>query len=159
MGLLNQTKSNATSSKRLLNSRFGLDLPSDWEDQSVYRFQGPMADGTLHHVNVTIEHDVRERDVTVFARRQIKALEMEMQGYHELKSGPMELADRRPAYDLVFKWCPIPDREIYQRMVWTLGGDNAYLLTASFSKKTWKMWADQVDRIIRSFTIADLKRP
>ena len=116
-----------------------------------------MEDGTLHHVTVTIEHGVDAQDVAAFARRQIKALENEMQGYHELKSGPIELADRRPAYDLVFKWCPIPDREIYQRMVWTLGEKSAYLLTASFSKKTWKLWADQVDRIIRSFTVANEK--
>ncbi len=158
MGLLSQTKPGANS-RHLFNNRFGLDLPSDWVDQTVYRFQGPMEDGTLHHVTVTIEHNVNEQDVAAFARRQIKALEIEMQGYHELKSGLMELDDRRPAYDLVFKWCPIPDREIYQRMVWTLSENSVYLLTTSFSKKTWKMWADRVDRIIRSFTIADRKAP
>ncbi len=156
MGLLSQTKPGANS-RHLLNNRFGLDLPADWDDQSVYRFQGPMEDGTLHHITVTIEHGVDAQDVAAFARRQIKALENEMQGYHELKSGPIELADHRPAYDLVFKWCPIPDREIYQRMVWTLGEKSAYLLTASFSKKTWKLWADRVDRIIRSFTVANEK--
>lgn len=158
MGLLMQTKP-GRSSQRLLDNRFDIDLPSEWEDQTVYRFQGPLEDGTLHHITVTIEHDVDAQDVAAFARRQIKALETEMQGYHELKSGPMELADRRAAYDLVFKWYPIPDREIYQRMVWTLGENSAYLLTASFSKKTWKMLADRVDRIIRSFTIAKRKSP
>lgn len=158
MGLLTQTKP-GRSSQRLLDNRFDIDLPSEWEDQTVYRFQGPLEDGTLHHITVTIEHDVDAQDVAAFARRQIKALETEMQGYHELKSGPMELADRRAAYDLVFKWYPIPDREIYQRMVWTLGENSAYLLTASFSKKTWKMLADRVDRIIRSFTIAKRKSP
>jgi hypothetical protein len=152
MGLF-KNNSKPPAECRLVNNCFRLDLPPDWVDQSIYRYAGPIEDGIQHHITVTVENNVTASDVASYAEAQIRALETELQGYHELKRGPLVMASGLQAYELVYKWCPMEDYQAYQRMVWALSSGSGYALTATFSKKTWKMMADQVDRIIRSFVV------
>jgi hypothetical protein len=137
----------------ILNNRFSMKFPPEWSDRSVYRFEGPVDDGIQDNIIVTIENNVDVPDLDTYANLQIKAVQEALQGFSELKQGPLELDSRIPAYELVYKWYPIEDREIYQRVVYVLHGGNGYIITASFSKKTWKMRAAFIDKVLKSFTI------
>ena len=138
---------------RLAHKRFMLDLPADWADRSVYRFEGPLEDGIQQHIAVTIAHDLDITDLEAYAGLQIKALEKELQGYHELKRGPLALGNGLAAFELVYQWCPAETVQLLQRQVWALRNRTGYTLVATFSPNTWKTLGAQVDRIIRSFTI------
>ncbi|MBT8341152.1 MAG: DcrB-related protein [Desulfatitalea sp.] len=151
MGLFSKGRKNG-SGCRLVSNRFMLTFPQGWVDRSIYRFDGPEADGIQHHITVNIEQDVAVSDLEKYAQRQIKALETELFGYLELKRGRLTLDNQMSAYELVYKWQPVKGREAYQRMVWVLQDDTGYALTATFSKKTWKMMADEIDHVIKSFT-------
>ena len=137
----------------ILNNRFVLQIPQEWEDQTVYRFKGPEEDGINHNILVTIENQVEIPDLQQYADTQIKAVETELQGYHELKRGQIVLNNRFPAYELVYKWCPVEDREVYQRAIYILHKETGYILTATFSKKTWKTKGAEIDKILKSFTV------
>ena len=137
----------------VLNNRFVLNIPTDWKDKSVYKFDGPEEDGINQNILVTIENEVAIPDLERYADMQIKAVETELQGYHELKRGQIVLNNRLPAYELVYKWCPVEDREVYQRAIYVLHKETGYILTATFSKKTWKTRGTEVDKILKSFTI------
>lgn len=136
---------------RFLNSCFSLNLPGGWKDQSVYRFVGPEEDGVQHNLMITVEPDVAFTDVNRYAENNIQAVEGSLQGYHELKRGTVMLDSGKPAYEIVYKWSPLKERTVYQRVLYHLEGTTGYTLTASFSKKTWKIKGPQIDRILRSF--------
>lgn len=137
----------------VLNNRFSFKLPPEWKDQSVYRFEGPVEDGIQHAIIVTIEQDVEVPSLERFAELQIKSLETDLQGYQELKRGPLVLESRIPAYEVVYKWLPVKDRKVYQRAVWVVLNNTGYMLLATFSKKSWKTRGLEVDKILMSFTI------
>lgn len=138
---------------RLIDKRFSLDLGPQWIDRSIYRFEGPLEDGLQHYISVTIEGDLALTDLEAYADIQIKALASELQGFHELKRGPLLLTSRQPAYELVYQWCPAEDVELYQRHLWVLHTGTGYALTAAFTKRTWKLMGDAVDRILRSLRL------
>jgi hypothetical protein len=135
----------------LLNNRFSLSFPEEWEDHSYYRFDGPVEDGVLHSVTVTVENGVEASDLEQYAELNIKAIENALQGYVELKRGAVVLESRVPACELVYKWTPAEERQVYQRVIFILIDGTGYILTATFSKKTWKMLGPIVDRILMSF--------
>ncbi|MBW2662321.1 MAG: DcrB-related protein [Deltaproteobacteria bacterium] len=140
----------------VLNNRFMLNIPAEWKDESVYRFEGDEDDGVKHNILVTIENQLEIPDLERYADMQIKVVASELQGYHELKRGQIVLNNRLPAYELVYKWCPVEDREVYQRAIYILQKKTGYILTATFSKKTWKTKGAEIDKILKSFTIPSL---
>jgi len=87
------------------------------------------------------------------AQMNIQAVENELQGCHSLKQGPLELKNRHPAHEHVYRWSPVENREVYQRVMYVLKNNTGYILTATFSKKTWKILGSEIDKIFRSFTI------
>jgi len=135
----------------LVNTRFSLALPADWQDQSVYRFEGPLEDGILHNIVVTVDPDPEPADLDGFARVRMDLVEKELQGLRTLKKEPTTLAGGLPAFDFVYRWTPLEDREIYQRALYVVAGGMGYVLTSTFSKKTWKTLGPLVDGILRSF--------
>jgi hypothetical protein len=156
-GFFNKPKAGASEKLPgyiVLNNKFSLQIPPDWKDQTVYRFEGPEEDGIKHNILVTIENQLEISDLQRYADMQIKAVETELQGYHELKRGQIVLNNQLPAYELVYKWCPLKDREVYQRVIYILHNETGYTLTATFSKRTWKIRGTQIDKILKSFTIA-----
>lgn len=137
----------------ILNNKFSLRIPATWEDKSVYTFQGPEEDGIRHNIWVTIENNVEVPDLEQYAQMNIQAAETALQGYRELKRSPLTLNNRQPAYELVYRWSPVGEREVYQRVMYVLHNKTGYILTATFSKKTWKMLGSEVDKILKSFTV------
>lgn len=148
-----QPPSGTRGDRTVLDNRFSLTLPDGWQDRCMYRFEGPIEDGILHAINVNIAHDIDMPDVETYAQLQIRSLEATLQGYTQLKQGPLVLDCDVSAWEVVYKWIPVKDRKVYQRAVWVLHNRTAYMLTATFSKKTWKMMAGVVDDIIKSFDI------
>jgi len=140
-----------SDSRILLNNRFTLSIPPDWEDRSYYRFEGPVEDGIKHSILVTIENSVKVPNLEQYAERNMKSMETELQGYQELKRGPLTLDSRVPAYELVYKWTPLKERQVYQRVIYILLNNTGYILTATFSKKTWKMLGPVINKILMSF--------
>ena len=138
----------------IMNNRFSMTFPPEWEDRSYYRFEGPVEDGIKHSIIVTIENNVDVPNLEQYAELNIKAVETELQGYQELKRGPVTLDNRVPAYELVYKWTPVKDRQVYQRVIYILINKTGYILTASFSKKTWKMLGPAVNKILMSFRVS-----
>ena len=137
----------------ILNNRFSLKLTSEWRDNTAYTIEGPEEDGIKHNILVTIENQLEVTNLDQYADMQIKSVEAELQGYQELKRGPVMLSNQLPGYELVYRWCPVEDREVYQRAIYILHNETGYILTATFSKKTWKTRGPEVDQILRSFTV------
>jgi hypothetical protein len=152
--VFNKTNKQKPSEYSILNNRFKLNVPPGWEDRSYYRYEGPLEDGVQHNIIVTIENNIEIADLQQYAELNIKAVETELQGYHELKRGPVMMSNDVPAFELVYKWSPVEERLVYQRVIYILIDNTGYMLTATFSKKTWKTLGPAVDKILRSFSVA-----
>jgi len=150
---LSRKPENVLTDTTVMSNSFSLLLPPNWEDHTVYLFKGPIQDGIEHQINVTVEHNVEINDLGQYVELQVDAMRSGLKSYHELKLGPIRLADNTPAYEIVYKWQPTDEREIYQRVIYVLSGRDAYSMVTSFSKKTWKLIGQEVDKILMSFTV------
>jgi len=140
------------SDYRLINNKFALQFPGTWEDKSVYIYEGPEEDGIRHNIWVTIENNVEVPDLERYAQMNIQATENELQGYRELKQDLLALSSQQPAYEHVYRWAPIENRQVYQKVMYVLNNNTGYILTSTFSKKTWKLLGSEIDKIFKSFT-------
>jgi hypothetical protein len=150
-----EEKNQRPSEYTVLNNRFMLKIPPDWEDKTVYAFEGPEEDGIKHNIIVTIENNVDIPGLVQYAEMGINTVAKELQGYQELKRGQLKLDNQLSAYEVVYKWNPVNGREIYQRVIYLLYKNTGYLLTATFSKKTWKTKGPEVHKILMSFSVVE----
>lgn len=138
-----------------VNNRFTLTLPPDWQDQSVYHFEGPDAGGVIHHINVVIDADAKTDNLLQYAELHLQALQTELRSFTLLKRGEVRLANGTPAYELVYRWIPVKDKELIQQIYLVLAGDKGYILTTSFAPATWNTLGLQVEQVLRSFAPHD----
>jgi hypothetical protein len=55
------------------------------------------------------------------------------------------------AYEMVYKYVPADGIELFQKQVFLILNDKGYIFTSTFSKKTLKTIAHEVDQIIATF--------
>jgi len=73
---------------KILNSRFKLNLTSDWQNKTVYTYASLEEDEIKHNILMTIESSIDAPELKEYAEHNIKSLEVMLQeGYHELKRG------------------------------------------------------------------------
>ena len=135
------------------NNQFSLKHPEGWEDRTVYYIDGPFDNDLRHSIVVVVEHNPVPNDLVRYAELKIRAVEQTLQGYHELKRGMLTLDNQLPAYEIVFKWCPVESIKQYKRVIYVLANDTGYTLSATFTKKTWKIRGGEVDKMLRSFSV------
>lgn len=138
----------------IVNARFALTLSPGWQDQSVYRFEGPDEGGVKHHINVVIDADPKTDNLLQYAELHLSALQTELRSFTLLKRGEVALANGTPAYELVYRWIPMKDKELIQQIYLVLAGGQGYILTTSFAPATWNTLGPQVERMLRSFAPA-----
>lgn len=130
---------------------FTIDLPEEWQDETVYALTGTTEDGIQHNVLINVEQNVETGSVAEYADRQIETLTTQLQGCRLLKRGETLLSNGLEAYEVIFRWCPAEEVMLYQRQIYALFENTAYTLTTTFTKRSRKTMGPEVDRIIMSF--------
>lgn len=146
-----QSKDEPEALATYANNRFALNVPADWQDQSFFRFEGPDQGGVKHHINVVIDSDVKTDDLQHYAEMQLQALQTELRSFTLLKRGEVTLASGAPAYELVYRWIPVKDKELIQQVYLVLVPGRGYILTTSFSAATWKTVGPSIESVLKSF--------
>jgi hypothetical protein len=131
-------------------NEFKLKQLEDWSDSTIFTLTGPVSDGIQHNIIINIDRDVPFTIVQEYAEYQISTLEHELKGCTLLKKGDIKLASGTDAYEAVFSWYPSASMRIYQHQVYTMINKTAYKLTASFTKKTFKILGPSVLRMMLS---------
>ena len=130
---------------------FYIDLPDSWEDKTIYTYMGPDDSGVQHILTLVVDEDVDGMELSEFARERINAIKDSMSSITVLKDEPKELPGGRIVHEFVYKWTPVDDKIIFQKLVYLLINDAGYTFSGNFSKKTIKTIGLQVDQIIDSF--------
>lgn len=140
------------------NNLFRIILPDEWEDRTVFTYFGPHDSGIQHNLTVNVDPTPSEKkDLVQYARSQTSNNESEFPGFTMIAQREKELPQGLPAYEIVYKYCPVDGMVIFQKQIFILAEGKGYILTASFSKKTMKTIARVVDQIIASFTPVELE--
>jgi hypothetical protein len=140
------------------NNLFRIALPEEWEDRTVFTYFGPMDSGVQHNLVITVDPNPKEKkDLAQYVRSQIGQNESNFPGFTMIAEREKEIPSGLPAYEIVYKYCPVEGKVIFQKQVFILAEEKGYILTASFSKKTMKTIAHVVDEIIASFSPIELE--
>jgi hypothetical protein len=133
------------------NCGIRMTLPSDWIDQTVYAYKGPDEGGVQHNLVVMIDSELETKDLQLYAKQRMQALQDTLQGFELLAERDRTLGSGLAAREAIFKWIPSEGKVIFQKQVYIIAGDRAYNFTASFSKQTLKTIGNDVDAMIDSF--------
>ena len=130
---------------------FTLAFPEHWHDQTIYTLTGPVTNGIQHNIIINVEYETTFERLRDYAEWQVRSLETELKAFVLLKKGAIKLTNGLDAYRTVFRWYPTDELRIYQVQIYVLHLNNAYKLTASFTKKTRKTLGPQIERMMLSF--------
>ena len=131
---------------------FNVIFPDGWEDQTIYTFKGPDDSGVQHLVTLTIDPTPSSADVADFARERIDMVMETLQGAMILKDEEKQLANGSTAYECVYKWIPVDGMVRFVKMLFLLIDGRGYTFSGTFSKKTIRTIALEMDQIVNSFT-------
>lgn len=135
-----------------LNNQFSINLPEGWSDTSVFTFQGPHDSGVQHNLVVVIDPgEKKDIDLKTYATQQLENSKIVLPGFELISKKEKSLPSGVEAYEIVYKYIPADEVIIFQKQVIMLVEGKGYSFTASFSKKTLKTIANEVDEIIASF--------
>jgi len=130
---------------------YSINLPDNWEDQTIYTFKGPDDSGIQHNLVLIIDNEAGGVNLKTYAKLRLDSIKGTLPGFELLGEHEKALKSGYPAYEIVYKWAPADDTILFQKQVFTIIDGRAYNFTSSFSKKTIKTIGIQVDAIIDSF--------
>jgi len=141
------------SNKRIL---FDINLPDDWQDQTVYTFMGPDDSGMQHMMTIIIDKDAGDMELEDFARERIDNIVDTMPGVEVLKDEQKDLENGNTVHEFVYRWIPSDDKVIFKKQMFMILDGIGYTFSADFTKKTLKTIAMQVEQMINSFKPVNL---
>ena len=134
------------------NNQFSLTLPGSWQDQTLFTYHGPLENGVQHNLIISIDTKIpKKMDITTYAYKQLESSRIELPGFVILKEGEKILANGRVGFEVVYRYRASDEVAIYQKQFFLFMETKGYCFTASFSKKTLKTIANDVDAMIESF--------
>jgi len=134
------------------NNQFSLTLPEGWSDTTTFTFQGPNDSGVQHNLVIVVDSAVnKDMEVTAYAKQQIEVSKQALPGFEMINEQEKNIRSDLPAYEIVYKYIPADEVIIFQKQVFMIIEGKCYSFTSSFSKKTLKTIANEVDEIIASF--------
>ncbi|MDH4275906.1 MAG: DUF1795 domain-containing protein [Gammaproteobacteria bacterium] len=142
-----------SNEKIVIDNKFKLSLPDEWEDQSIYRFAGPEIDGLQHAITLTIDHALEGQTLVQFSQQKINALRENLQGYLELKQRLFALKNGANAVELVFRWTPVKDAEVLYHVIYLVNESAGYTLTGQFTMNSYELIGKTVVQQMYSFEL------
>ncbi len=130
---------------------FTIERPEGWKQNTVHLLLGPVVDSIQHSIIVTADEELDCKLLSDYAEMQVTALEQQLIGYRLLKREDISLADGTPAHKIVFRWDPTDQFPIYQEQIYVFVDGMGYKITASFSRKTRKIYGKEMEKIMLSF--------
>jgi len=129
---------------------FDINLPSGWEDQTVYVFRGPSEDGRDHNLMLMIDRHLQQEGIAAFAHEKIDPLMNSLQSVEPLKDEEITVEGGNPAYEFVYKWVPSENFIGFQKYLFIFKDGLGYTFSICFSKKSLKLLGSQVNEIIEN---------
>jgi len=117
---------------------FEFDLPTGWEDQTVYYFRGPNDGDREHLLMLVLNRHLQHESVAGFAKEQTNPITSGLQGVEVVRDEEITQEDGNQAYEFVYKWTPAESIHIFKKYVFVIKGGIGFTFSCEFSKKSLK---------------------
>jgi hypothetical protein len=136
------------------NNQFQLTFPDGWEDRTVYTFFGPHDSGVQHNIILAINPHLPEGMILkTYALDQLDLSARHLPGFELINESPGALPSGVPVYTIVYRYSPSDDLTYFQKQFHMIVGDKGFSFTSTFSKKTLKTIANDVDKIVSTLRV------
>ena len=149
--LFGSKKTTRDEPRQIFNNRFSLMLTPEWQDQSIYFYQGPELEGQKIQLSVQPDNAAGNISAENYAERIWASLAGELQGARLLHKEPGQLRDETPTMSYVFQWCPQEKIELIQRFLIVVKNGTAWQLSCLLTPKNWKTQGRAVTEMMNSF--------
>jgi hypothetical protein len=138
------------------NNQFTLRFPEGWKETTVYSFEGPHDSGVQHNLVATATPIDKKADLVAFAKQQLEVSTQALPAFEMISEQGVTLPSGLPAYIVVYRYSPAENVTYFQKQYFVKAEQKAFIFTSTFSKKTLKTIAKEVDHIVASFgTVQD----
>jgi hypothetical protein len=138
------------------NNLFQLTFPEGWRETTVHTFEGPYDSGVQHNLVVTIDSALPDKiPLETWAKQQFGTTKEAMPGFEMIQEHGISLPSGLPAYEIVYKYVPADGVILFQKQVFVIAKQKGFVLSSTFSKKTLKTIAHDVDAIIASLMVLE----
>lgn len=141
------------------NNPFEFELPSGWEDQTVYVFKGPEVNELEHSVMLIIDRKVRQYEISNFAMMRTSPIIETMDNIEVLKDEEITGPDGNPAWEFVYKWVPSDDQVFFIKYVFVLKHKMGFTFSGKFTKQTLKTVGAQLKQMVETFLPGTYQEP
>lgn len=135
------------------NPRFELTLPDGWADRTIYSYVGPDDSGLQHVVTLSIDDSIRAETAAEFARERVDATARSLPAAEIVKDEEKKLPNGTEAWEVVFKWMPADNMPRFLKQLYFVTDGVGYCFAGTFTRKTIKTIALDMDRIAASLRI------
>ncbi len=134
------------------NNQFSINLPEGWVDTTTYTFQGPNDSGVQHNLVIVVDPAVdKKMDLKTYVSKMLDISKIALPGFEIISENEKTMPSGIETHEVVYKYIPADEVIVFQKQVFMIIECKGYSFTASFSKKTLKTIATEVDEIIASF--------
>jgi len=145
------SKKNIPSRYQIVNQSFRFALDGGWQDESNIRFSGPLCDGLLHYITISIDRNVAELAVDNYALAYLQSLQATLPEFVMVKQGQLTMFDKKSAYEIVYQWQANPEKKLIQRSMFVIKQEKMHILSTSFTLNSWGILHKTIDNMMRSF--------
>jgi hypothetical protein len=126
---------------------FNIELPGEWQDQTMYYFRGPEIEGFVPEITLNVDRFVQTDDINEYSRERISPIVQSMQGIEVMKDREITREGGNPAYEFVFRWIPADEVVEIHRYLYVMKADLGFTLLGRFSKKSYRVLKEQFREI------------
>jgi hypothetical protein len=137
---------------------FTMTLPDGWEDRTVYSYVGPDDSGLQHVITLNIDDSTKAGSAAEFARERIDATARSLPAAEIVKNEEKKLPNGTEAWEAVFKWMPADNMPRFIKQLYFVTDGVGYCFAGTFTKKTIKTIALDLDRIAASLRVVPKER-
>lgn len=130
---------------------FQLDLLDSWQDETTHILSGPVSDKVRHNIILQEYENETGHTLDAYTLIQIEWLSALLPDFKLLRNDNITLDVGLTANRVIYGWTTEEERWLYQEQLYVLFEEKAYHLTATFSKKTRKMFGKEVEILMRGF--------
>ena len=133
------------------NNIFRISLPEGWRETTVYPFEGPHDSGVQHNLLLVVNPEIeKEMTLSRYAKLQVEDLARTLPAFELISEKQGILPSGVPVAMVVYRYSPSDDLTLFQKQYHIIAGGKGYSFTSTFSKKTLKTIANDVDQIVAS---------
>lgn len=133
------------------NNQFQLTFPDGWEEITVYTYKGPDDSGVQHNIVLTINPNLDSKtELADFVQAQLEGSTASLPAFEMLGEETVPHDAGVAMCEVVYRYKPADEVTCYQKQYYLIIDGKGYIFTSTFSKKTLRTIAHEVDAIVRS---------